>query len=161
MKPGILGRVAGGPPPASPPRGPLILALLLVVANRLAALALPTASRYVVDEVIGRQRIDRLGLIALLASAALAIETAAAFGAMQLAGVAGQRAIAALRQELQERVVGLPLRRLDVTPAVAGGQGHDRLGAGPLPGRQRIGALVASMLTASLALGSSSGSTLR
>jgi ABC-type multidrug transport system fused ATPase/permease subunit len=135
-------------------RGPLVLALLLVVANRLAALALPTASRYVVDEVIGRQRSDQLGLIALLVCAALAIETAAAFGAMQAAGVAGQRAIAAVRQGLQARVVGLPLRRLDASSSGA-------LAARVITDSEQVRFLVgnglvqllASMLTASLALG--------
>jgi ABC-type multidrug transport system fused ATPase/permease subunit len=134
-------------------RRPLMLALSLVVANRLAALALPTASRYVVDEVIGRQRSDRLGLIALLACAALAIETAAAFGAMQVAGAAGQRAIAGLRQELQARVVGLPLRRLDASSsgALAARIMTDSEQVRFLVGNGLV-QLVASMLTASLAL---------
>jgi ABC-type multidrug transport system fused ATPase/permease subunit len=135
-------------------RGPLVLALLLVVANRLAALALPAASRYVVDEVIGRQRGDRMGLIALLACAALAIETAATFGAMQAAGVAGQRAIAALRQQLQARVVGLPLRRLDASSsgALAARVMTDSEQVRFLAGNGLV-QLVASMLTAGLALG--------
>jgi ATP-binding cassette, subfamily B, putative efflux pump len=94
-------------------RRPLLAALLLVAANRLAALALPMASRYVVDEVIARRRTELLELIALLAFAAIAIETATGFGAVQLAGVAGQRAVARLRQDLQRRVVGLPLRLID------------------------------------------------
>ncbi len=135
-------------------RWPLTLALLFVVVNRLAALALPAASRYVVDEVIGRQRSERLGLIALIVCAALAIETAAAFGAMQVAGVAGQRAIAALRQELHARVVGLPLRRLD---ASSGGVLAARVMTDSEQVRFLVGnglvQLVASMLTASLALG--------
>jgi ABC-type multidrug transport system fused ATPase/permease subunit len=94
-------------------RRPLVAALLLVAASRLAALGLPTASRYVVDEVIGRRRTELLEIVALLACAAIAIEATAGFGAVQLAGVAGQRAGARLRQDLQRRVVGLPLRLLD------------------------------------------------
>jgi ABC-type multidrug transport system fused ATPase/permease subunit len=135
-------------------RRPLLMALLLVVANRVAALALPTASRYVVDEVIGRQRSDRLGLIALLVCAALAIETAAAFGAMQVAGVAGQRAIAAIRQELQARVIGLPLRRLDASSsgALAARVMTDSEQVRFLVGNGLV-QLVASLFTASLALG--------
>jgi ABC-type multidrug transport system fused ATPase/permease subunit len=135
-------------------RGPLLMALLLVVANRLAALALPTASRYVVDEVIGRQRSDRLGLIALLACVALAIETTAAFGAMQVAGVAGQRAIASLRQELQARVVGLPLWRLDASSsgALAARVMTDSEQVRFLVGNGLV-QLMASLLTASLAMG--------
>jgi ABC-type multidrug transport system fused ATPase/permease subunit len=134
-------------------RGPLLMALLLVVANRLAALALPTASRFVVDEVIGRQRNDRLGLIGLLVCAAVAIETATAFGAMQAAGVAGQRAIAALRQELQARMIGLPLRRLEASSsgALAARVMTDSEQVRFLVGNGLV-QVVASMITASLAL---------
>jgi ABC-type multidrug transport system fused ATPase/permease subunit len=135
-------------------RGPLMLALLLVVVNRLAALALPTASRYVVDEVIGRHQIGLLPLIALLACAAVAIEATAAFGAVQLAGVAGQRAVAALRQELQKRVVGLPLWRIDDTRSgsLAAQVMTDSEQVRYLVGNGSV-QLVASMLTAVLALG--------
>ena len=135
-------------------RGLLLPALALVVGNRLAALALPSASRYVVDEVIGRQRNDQLGLIALLACVAIALEAATAFGAMLLAGVAGQRATAGLRREQQARVTGLPLWRLD------------ELGSGTLAARVMTDSeqlrylvgngfvqLIASLLTAILALG--------
>lgn len=135
-------------------RGPLMLALLLVVVNRLAALALPTVSRYVVDEVIGRHQIGLLPLIALLACAAVTIEAAAAFGAVQLAGVAGQRAVAGLRQELQKRVVGLPLWRIDDarSGSLAAQVMTDSEQVRYLVGNGSV-QLLASMLTAVLALG--------
>src|SRR6476661_994766 len=94
-------------------RAPLTVALLLVLANRLAALALPTASRYIVDEVIGQRRSDLLLPIALLASLALLVESASAFGGTQLGGLAGHRAMAGLRRELHKRVTGLPLSSTD------------------------------------------------
>lgn len=94
-------------------RAPLTAALLLVLANRLAALALPTASRYIVDEVIGRRRSDLLLPIALLAGLALLVESASAFGGTQLGGLAGHRAMAGLRRELHKRVTGLPLSSMD------------------------------------------------
>lgn len=135
-------------------RTPLSATLLLVLANRLAALALPTASRYVVDEVIGRQRADLLAPIALLACAAVAIETSAAFGAVQLAGLVGQRAIAGLRQELHGRMMGLPLSRID---DVHSGALASRVMTDTEQVRYLIGngsvQLVASILTATLALG--------
>jgi ABC-type multidrug transport system fused ATPase/permease subunit len=135
-------------------RGPLTLALLLISGNRLAALALPAASKYLVDEVIGRQRSDQLWLIALLTSAAIAIEAATAFGAMLIAGVAGHRAIAGLRQELQARVLGLPLWRLDASSsgALAARVMTDSEQLRFLVGNGLV-QLVASMLTATLALG--------
>src|SRR2546422_532922 len=94
-------------------RGPLVLALLLVVMNRLAALALPAASKYVGDEVIVGRRPGLLLPVALVVCTAVLVEAAAAFGAAHLAGVAGQRAIAEVRRGLQERVLRLPLRRID------------------------------------------------
>jgi ATP-binding cassette, subfamily B, putative efflux pump len=135
-------------------RGPLMLALLLVVVNRLAALALPTASKYVVDEVIGRQRTDLVGLIAALVCAAIAIEAVAAFGAVQVAGVAGQRAVVGLRQELQKRIVGLPLWRIDDarSGSLASQVMTDSEQVRFLVGNGSV-QLVASMLTAVLALG--------
>ena len=133
-------------------RRPLLAAFVLVAANRLAALALPTASRYVVDEVIGRRRTELLEIIALLACAAIAIETAAGFGAMQLAGAAGQRAVAGLRNDLQRRVVGLPLRLIDdgSSGSLAARVMLDSEQARYLVGNGLV-QLVASILTATLA----------
>ena len=135
-------------------RRPLLLALLLTATNRAAALALPTGSRYVVDEVIGGQRGDELWLVAILVGAAIAIEAGAGLGAIRLAGAAGQRASAGVRQELQARIVGLPLRRLEASPAGA-------LAARVMTDSEQVRFLVgsglvqllASVLTATLALG--------
>ncbi|MGH8223673.1 MAG: ABC transporter ATP-binding protein [Woeseiaceae bacterium] len=134
-------------------RGPLELALGLIVVNRAAGLALPSASKYVVDEVIGRHQSDRLGLIALLACAAVTLEAATGFAAAQVAGVAGQRAIAGLRQELQARMLGLPLRHIDEFQS---GTLADRVMTDSEQVRYLIGnglvQLVASLVTAALAL---------
>ena len=135
-------------------RGPLIGALALVAVNRLAALALPTASKYVVDEVIGRQRTGLLWPIALLVCPAVAIEVAAAFGASQVAGVSGLRAIAALRQELEARVAASPLPVLETD---TGGTLASRIMTDPEHIRYLVGngsvQIVASLLSAGLALG--------
>ena len=135
-------------------RALLMPALVLVVVNRLAALALPIASKYVVDDVIGLQRNHWLGIIGLLACAAVAVEAATAFGAMQLGGTAGQRAIAGLRRDQQARGMGLPLGCIDA------------LGSGALAARVMTDSdqvrylagngfvqLAASLLTPMLALG--------
>ncbi len=129
-------------------------ALVLVAASRVAGMGLPIASRYVVDEVIGRQRGDRLGLVAFLALVAVSLEAVAGFAAAQMAGVAGQRAVASLRQELQARAVALPLRRLEESPS---GVLAARIMADSDQVRYLVGnglvQLIASALTATLALG--------
>ncbi|MFL5496051.1 MAG: ABC transporter ATP-binding protein [Gemmatimonadales bacterium] len=133
-------------------RRPLLAALLLVATNRLAGLALPMASRYVVDEVIARRRTELLESIALFACAAIAIETVAGFGAVQLAGVASQRAVARLRQDLQRRVVGFPLRLIEEgsTGSLAARVIQDSEQACYLVGNGVV-QLMASILTATLA----------
>lgn len=135
-------------------RRPIAAALLLVAVSRVAAMGLPTASRYVVDEVIGRHRGDRLGLVALLACAAVSVEAVAGFAAAQVAGVVGQRAIAGLRQELQARVLALPLRRLEESHS---GALAARVMADSDQVRYLVGTglvqLIAAMMTATLALG--------
>ncbi|HUF34766.1 MAG TPA: ABC transporter ATP-binding protein [Gemmatimonadales bacterium] len=135
-------------------RRPVAVALVLVAVSRVAAMGLPTASRYVVDEVIGRQRGDRLGLVALLACAAVSVEAVAGFAAAQIAGVSGQHAVAGLRQELQVRVLALPLRRLEESPTAVLAA---RVMADSDQVRYLVGngvvQLIASVLTAGLALG--------
>lgn len=135
-------------------RRAITAALVLVGVSRVAAMGLPTASRYVVDEVIGRQQGDRLGLVALLVCAAISVEAIAGFAAAQVAGVAGQRAVAGLRQELQARVLALPLRRLEDSPT---GVLAARVMADSDQVRYLVGnglvQLIASALTATLALG--------
>jgi ABC-type multidrug transport system fused ATPase/permease subunit len=135
-------------------RGSLALALVLVVTNRTAALALPTASKYVVDEVIARHRVDLLAPVALLVCGAIAVETATAFGASQLGGVAGQRAVTELRRKLQEHALGLPLRRIEATPsgALAAHVMNDSEQVRYLVGTGLVH-LVSSALTSVLALG--------
>jgi subfamily B ATP-binding cassette protein MsbA len=95
--------------------GPLTLALVLMVIGRAAALALPAGSRYLVDQVIGRHREDELWVVGILIGAGIVLEASTGYGAMQLAGVAGQRASAGVRQELQARIIGLPLPRLETS----------------------------------------------
>ena len=135
-------------------RRPIAAALVLVAVSRVAAMGLPTASRYVVDEVIGRQRGDLLGLVALLACAAVSVEAVAGFAAAQVAGIAGQRAVAGLRQELQRRVLALPLRSLEKTHS---GVLVARVMADTDQVRYLVGnglvQLIASVLTATIALG--------
>jgi ABC-type multidrug transport system fused ATPase/permease subunit len=135
-------------------RRPLALALVLVVVNRAAAVALPLASRYVVDDVIGPRRTDLLLPVVLFVCGAVALEAATGLGAAQLAGVAGQRAIAELRQGLQERMLGLPMQRIHASQSGI-------LAARVMTDSEQLRYLVgsglvqlgSSLLTAALALG--------
>jgi len=89
--------------------------LAFVVVNRAAALALPVSSRYLVDDVIGRQRGDLLLPVALLAGTAVAVESATGFAVSQVVGIGAQRAITELRRSLQARLLQLPVGFFDRT----------------------------------------------
>ena len=134
-------------------RAPLLLALLLVVVNRLAALSLPAASKYVVDEIIGGHRPELLVPVALVLSATVLLDAITAFGAAHVAGIAGQRAIADSRRELQGHLLRLPLKRLDASQS---GTLASRVIADSEQVRYLIGSgsvqLASSVLTAILAL---------
>jgi len=135
-------------------RRALGVGLGLVVVNRLAALAVPTASKFVIDDVIGRQRADLLGPIVLLTGGAIALEVATAFGVSQVSGITAQRAVTTLRRELQARVVGLPVGAFDATQT---GTLVSRIMTDPDQVHYVVGAgmvqLLSSLLTAGLAFG--------
>jgi ABC-type multidrug transport system fused ATPase/permease subunit len=135
-------------------RGRLAAALALVVANRVAALALPAASKYVVDEVIGRQRTTLLAPIALLAGTAVAVEAVTAFGASQVVGQAAHRAVTELRRGLQARVLALPVGAFE---AMQSGTLVSRIMTDPEQVRHVVGNglihLASGLLTAVLAVG--------
>jgi ABC-type multidrug transport system fused ATPase/permease subunit len=96
-------------------RGRLALGLALMLVNRLAGLVLPTTSKYLIDDVIGRQRADLLIPLALAAGAATVVEACTAFALSQVLGVAAQRAIAEMRKSMQAHVTRLPIRYFDST----------------------------------------------
>jgi ABC-type multidrug transport system fused ATPase/permease subunit len=135
-------------------RRALGVGLGLVVVNRLAALAVPTASKFVIDDVIGRQRADLLGPIVLLTGGAIALEVATAFGVSQASGITAQRAVTTLRRELQARVVGLPVGAFAATQT---GTLVSRIMTDPDQVHYVVGTgmvqLLSSVLTAGLAFG--------
>jgi ABC-type multidrug transport system fused ATPase/permease subunit len=135
-------------------RRALGMGLGLMLVNRISALVLPASSKYVIDDVIGKQRADLLGPIALLAAAAIALEAATAFGVSQVSGLTAQRAITTLRRELQARVVGLPVGVFDTTQS---GTLVSRIMTDPEQVHYVVGTgmvqLLSSLLTAGLAFG--------
>ena len=57
-------------------RRSLAIGAVLILVSRLAALVLPASSKYLIDEVIGKQRGDLLAPLAVAAPAATAIQAA-------------------------------------------------------------------------------------
>jgi ABC-type multidrug transport system fused ATPase/permease subunit len=96
-------------------RGRLAVGLLLMLVNRLSGLVLPATSKFLVDDVIGRQQHGLLVPLALAAGAATCVQAVTSFALSQVLGVAAQRAITEMRREVQRHVSRLPVRYFDST----------------------------------------------
>jgi ABC-type multidrug transport system fused ATPase/permease subunit len=93
----------------------LALGLVLMLINRLAGLVLPASSKYLIDEVIIKQRGELLLTLALAAGGATLIQAVTSFSLSQVLGVAAQRAITEMRKSVQAQVARLPIRYFDST----------------------------------------------
>jgi subfamily B ATP-binding cassette protein MsbA len=89
--------------------------LLLMLVSRGAGLVLPILSKFLVDEVIAKKRVDLIGTLALIAGAATVVQAVTSFALSQVLGVAAQRAITDMRRRVQAHVARLPVGYFDVT----------------------------------------------
>jgi ABC-type multidrug transport system fused ATPase/permease subunit len=93
----------------------LTIGLTLMMFSRLAGIVLPLLSKYVIDDVIGKGRVELLMPIAMAAGAATIVQAIASFGLSQILGVAAQRAITDMRKRVQAKIMRLPVRYFDST----------------------------------------------
>jgi subfamily B ATP-binding cassette protein MsbA len=93
----------------------LALGMVIMIVNRLAGLVLPLTSKFLMDDVIGRQNWDLLPRLAMAAGAATIVEATTSFANSQILGVAAQRAITDMRKEVEAHVMRLPIRYFDST----------------------------------------------
>jgi subfamily B ATP-binding cassette protein MsbA len=89
--------------------------LLLMLVNRLSGLVLPASSKYLIDEVLAKQRGDLLGWIALAAAAAVMVQAGTTYALSQVVSIAAQHAIAEMRMSVQKHVLHLPVSYFDST----------------------------------------------
>ena len=93
----------------------LAMGLLLMVVNRVAGFVLPSSTKYLVDDVIIKQRGDLLMTLAVAVGVATLVQAVSSFGLSQVLGVAAQRAITEMRKSVQEHVARLPVKYFDST----------------------------------------------
>jgi ABC-type multidrug transport system fused ATPase/permease subunit len=131
----------------------LLGAFGLLVVGRLAGLALPASSKFLIDEVVGHKRFDLLVPLALGAGLATVIQAVTSYSLSQLLGVAAQREIAEMRKRLHAHVLRLPTRYFD---AVKSGELITRVMTDAEGIRNLVGTglvqLVGGLLTAALAM---------
>jgi subfamily B ATP-binding cassette protein MsbA len=93
----------------------LALGLFVMIINRVVSLVLPTTTKFLMDDVIGRQQWDLLPILAAAAGIATLIDAGTSFANSQILGVAAQRAITDMRKEVEAHVMRLPVRYFDTT----------------------------------------------
>jgi len=75
----------------------LALGFSLMIVNRLTGMVLPASSKWLIDDVIGKQRADLLLPLALAALVATIIQATTGYGLAQVVSIAAQRAITEMR----------------------------------------------------------------
>ncbi len=94
-------------------RARLALGLSLMLVNRLVGLVLPASTKFLVDDVIGKNQPDLLWMLAAAVALATVVEAVTSFSLSQVLGVAAQRAITEMRRDVQAHVARLPVRYFD------------------------------------------------
>ena len=132
----------------------LAIGFSLMLVNRLAGLVLPASSKFLIDDVIGKQRGDMLLPLALAALGATVLQAVTGFGLSQVVSIAAQRAITEMRKSVQTHVLRLPVSYFDSTKTgiLISRIMTDAEGVRNLVGTGII-QLVGGFLTAAIALG--------
>ena len=89
--------------------------LAVMLVNRLAGLVLPTTSKFLIDDVVGKHQAGLLVPLALAAAGAALLQAATSFTLSQVLGVTAQRAITEMRRDVEAHVMRLPVRFFDST----------------------------------------------
>ncbi|MCB1033092.1 MAG: ABC transporter ATP-binding protein, partial [Acidobacteria bacterium] len=87
----------------------LLLGLALLLVGRLSGMVMPASSKWLIDEVIQKQRSDLLPWIALAAGVATVISASSSFALSMVLGVTAQKSINDLRMRVQAHVSRLPV----------------------------------------------------
>lgn len=130
------------------------IGLGLMLVSRAAGLVLPASSKWLIDEVLTKQRWELLLPLAIASGIATVVQGATGYALSQVVSVAAQRAISELRQQVQAHLVRLPVRFFDGTKS---GVLVSRVMNDPEGIRNLVGTgiiqLVGGVLTAAVALG--------
>jgi ABC-type multidrug transport system fused ATPase/permease subunit len=96
-----------------PRRTLLAVGFVLMVINRVAGLVLPSSTKYLVDDVLGKKHFQLLVPLILAVLAATVLQGASSFALTQLLSKGAQRLIADLRRQVQAHIGRLPVAFYD------------------------------------------------
>ncbi len=93
----------------------LLLGLALIVINRLAGLALPGSSKFVIDNAISKGDLSLLKLILLGVALAILVQASTSFFLTRILSVEAQHLVSFLRMRVQRHIIYLPIGYFDNT----------------------------------------------
>src|SRR5512143_3291744 len=96
-------------------RGALALGMLLMLVNTGASFVLPWTTKDLIDKVLGQRQVELLWRLAVLAGGATVLQALTGFALSQVVSVAGQKAIAEMRRQVEVHVLRLPASYFDST----------------------------------------------
>ena len=96
-----------------PRRKIVFIGLFLIVISRLAALVLPGATKYLMDDVIVNKDMQMLRYLLIAVVAAIVVQSATSFMLTKILSVEAQRLISILRAQVQKKILKLPVRFFD------------------------------------------------
>ncbi len=135
-------------------RRSLSIGFALMLVNRLSGLVLPASSKYLIDDILSKQKVELLLPLALAVGAATIVQAITAFALSQVVSIAAQRAITDMRVDVQRHILRLPVSFFDSTKTgvLIARIMSDAEGIRNLVGTGIV-QLVGGLLTAALALG--------
>lgn len=96
-----------------PRRKMLFVGLFLIIVSRLAALILPGASKYLIDDVIVNKDFELLKILLLVVVASIIVQAVTSFILTRLLSVEAQLLISQLRVKVQKQILTLPIGYFD------------------------------------------------
>jgi ABC-type multidrug transport system fused ATPase/permease subunit len=96
-----------------PRRSLILLGMVLIAINRVAGLVLPASTRYVIDDVVGKRRVELLLPLLGAVVAATIVQGVTSFALTQTLSKAAQRLITDLRRRVQAHIGRLPVSFYD------------------------------------------------
>ena len=96
-----------------PRRTMLALGFVLMAVNRVTGLVLPASTKWLIDDVIGKRRVELLLPLVGIVVAATLVQGATSFALTQLLSKEAQRLIAEMRRNVQAHISRLPVSYYD------------------------------------------------
>lgn len=96
-----------------PRKATLLAGLALIAISRVAGLVLPASTKFLVDDIIGKNQPQLLGPLFAAVLGATAIQAITSFSLTQLLSKSAQKLIAEMRLKVQSHVGRLPLAYFD------------------------------------------------